>query len=196
MNPSPMAVASGPGDEAHAGGRSNRTLAWAAALLAGLALAGLVLGSMVEGEEAAGGGEGEELLEEVGGGWAGWGSLGLMAGTFFFGWARTGVALTRPSSLLRRWRVDAHVWTSTVALALALLHTVELVVLGEFVGWLSGTLATVYLVGLFATGWWRPYLVDRWGLSRWRIVHWVLAVGVLVLSGLHWLAIEGALPRP
>lgn len=91
--------------------------------------------------------------------------------------------------------MDLHIWTSTIALGLALLHTVELVFLAEFVGWLSGTLATVYLAALFVTGWWRPRLVRSWGLTRWRIVHWVLAIGVLVLSGLHWLAIEGGLPR-
>lgn len=188
-----MALAS----EDQASGQSNRTLALAAGILLSLSLVGLALGLTIASEEAgetSRAGE-EELLEEIGGGWAGWGSLGLMVGTFLLGWARTGVALTRPVDLLRRFRVDLHIWTSTLALALALLHTVELVLLEEFVGWVSGTLATVYLAGLFVTGWWRPYFVKSWGLTRWRIVHWLLAVGVLVLSGLHWLAIEGGLPR-
>jgi hypothetical protein len=96
--------------------------------------------------------------------------------------------------LLRRFRVDIHIWSSTIALALALLHTVELVVLEEFVGWLSGSIATVFLAALFVTGWWRPYFLQAWGRSRWRIVHWLLAIGVLVQSGLHWLALEGELP--
>jgi hypothetical protein len=75
-----------------------------------------------------------------------------MVGTFFLGWARTGIPLTRPIAALQRLRVDVHVRTSTIAPGLALLHTVELVVLDEFTGWLSGTFATVYLVLLFVTG--------------------------------------------
>jgi hypothetical protein len=121
------------------------------------------------------------VLEAIGGEWAGLASMFLMLGTFFLGWARTGVPLTTPVDLLRRLRVDIHVWTSTLALALAGLHTVELVALGEFDAWLSGTFATAYLAALFATGWWNPALVDSWGRTRWRIVHWLLAVGVLVV---------------
>jgi hypothetical protein len=179
----------------HAGRQTDRSLALAAVVVVAASLVGAGLG-VAAGAEAPGEAEGgEDLLEEIGGGWAGWGSLALMVATFFLGWARTGVALTRPVELLRRWRVVVHIWTSTIALGLALLHTVELVLLDEFVGWLSGTIATVYLLALFVTGWWRPYLEPRWGRSRWRIVHWLLALGVLAMSGLHWLAIEGALPR-
>jgi len=190
----PMAAASSE-DRDHAGRQTDRSLAIAAIVIVAASLIGAGLGMVADGEEEAAGGEEEDLLEEIGGGWAGWGSLGLIAGTFFLGWARTGVALTRPIRLLRRWRIDIHIWTSTVALGLALLHTVELVLLAEFVGWLSGAIATVYLLALFVTGWWRPYFEGRWGRMRWRIVHWLLAIGVLVLSGLHWLAIEGQLPQ-
>lgn len=193
-----MAIASERGDDRlHAGGQSNRSLRWAAVILVASSLVGLALGGTLlaeEGTESGGEASGEELLEEIGGGWAGWSSLVLIVATFFLGWARTGVPLTKPVDLLRRFRVDIHIWSSTIALGLALLHTVELVLLEEFVGWLSGTLATLYLGALFVTGWWRPYFVESWGLTRWRIVHWVLAIGVLALSGLHFLAIEGELP--
>lgn len=169
------------------------SLALALGLMLGAAAVGGVLGTIVAGEEASGreAGEGEDLLEEIGGGWSGWASLGLMVGTFFFGWARTGTWLTRPSTVLTRLRVDVHIWTSVGVLALALLHTVELLVLDETLGWLSGTFSTVFLGGLFVTGWWRRDLVDSWGLTRWRIVHWLLAVGAILHGVLHWMAIEG-----
>jgi hypothetical protein len=70
--PGSMALPAPDADSVHAGGQTNASLAVAAGLILAASVGGLVLGSLVEGEEAAGGeAEGEELLEEIGGGWAG-----------------------------------------------------------------------------------------------------------------------------
>jgi hypothetical protein len=110
-----------------------------------------------------------------------------MLATLVLGWAWTGVPLMLR---WRRHRVDVHNWVSIGVLALAAAHTAQFMAWGDDRGWLSGWLSNVLLLALFATGWWRAYWVRRWGRATWRVVHWELALGALVLAFMHWALIE------
>jgi hypothetical protein len=158
----------------------------------GMLVVAIALGAVVglaAGPWAAG--EGESEAAEFLGGFNGIAPLILGSVTFFLGWALSGRWLLRPvGDTLRRHRVGIHTWTSMAALAMVLIHTVGLLAREDMRGWASGAASTLLFVALFATGWWRPYYVRKWGLRTWRWVHWELALGALLLGFEHWLIIE------
>jgi hypothetical protein len=118
-------------------------------------------------------------------------AMWVSIGTIFFGWAWVGHRLTAPIQWLQDHRLDVHIWASVAATGFAVFHTAEMLAYPLTVGWISGTLATVYLLGLFVTGWYYPRLREAWGKIQWRTVHWVLAVGTAVLAVLHFLITDG-----
>jgi hypothetical protein len=169
-----------------------RRVRWKTALAVGLMAAGTVAGALVGmlGPQTPldARAHGTTLTDaQEAGGILGLVATWVMVGTFFLGWAWTGVPLM---FRLRRHRVDVHNWVSIGVLALAALHTAQFMAWGDFRGWLSGWLSNLLLLALFVTGWWRAYWVRRWGRSTWRVVHWELALGALALAFLHWLLIE------
>jgi hypothetical protein len=149
------------------------------------AVIGLLGGPVTVGEETE--------VQELGGG-TGWVALGIMVGVVFQGWARTGSWLMQRTGPLRRHRIEIHNWISIGALGLALFHGIELMALGDFRGWLSGSVATILMIALFVHGWWRQQWIQAFGRRPWRIVHWELAVGAIAFSLLHWLLIEVSRP--
>lgn len=135
----------------------------------------------------------ESEVQEFFGGFSGFGSLFIAAGTILLGWAFAGRWMLRPfGQTLRRHRVGIHTWTSIAALVLALTHTFGLLGMGQTTAWLSGTVSLVMLVALFVTGWWRTSFVKAWGLKTWRWVHWELALAAVLMGFLHWAAFERA----
>ena len=168
---------------------SARRIQWttvlAVALMVGLCLAGLAVASLVRplplGQE--------NDAQELGGG-SGIAASVAMGVAFLLGWAWTGTPLLSRLGGLRRHRVDIHNWLSIGILALAGFHTFEFMRWGDFRGWLSGWLANALLLGLFATGWWRAYWIQRWGRATWRVVHWELGLGAIGFAALHWALIE------
>jgi hypothetical protein len=153
------------------------------------AIGGSAFAGEMFGEEAEGGGESE--IKEFFGGFNGFGSLYVAAGTILLGWAFAGRwMLTLFGQSVRRHRVGIHTWTSIAALAMALAHTFGLLAMGETDGWASGTVSVVLMGALFVTGWWRTFWVRAWGLRTWRWVHWELALAAVLMGFLHWAAIE------
>jgi hypothetical protein len=163
-------------------------------LVGGASVLALVLGAIdthAPADYAPGYAAAETDVHEFLGGGSGWGALGVAAFTLFVGWTWTGIPLMRG---LRRHRVGFHTWTSLVALALALVHGLGLTRGGYTQGSLSGWLSTGMMVGLFVTGWWRAAYVDAWGLKTWRWIHWLLAVGAILIGVEHWALIEMSRP--
>jgi len=173
-------------EAAWAGGYSAQTVVWSTIGLVALAIAGLLVGLLGE-PRATGGRTPSKFLGDLTGQLAMW----VTIGTILLGWARAGHHLTKPIEWLSDHRLDLHIWTSIAATGLALFHTVEMLAYPLTVGWVSGTIATVYLLALFVTGWYYPRLREAWGEIQWRTVHWVLAVGAAGLGVLHFLITEG-----
>ena len=149
-------------------------------------------GSAFAGEMQPDGGDGgESEVKEFFGGFNGFTSLFVAAGTILLGWAFAGRWMLRPfGQTLRRHRVGIHTWTSIAALATGLAHTVGLLAMGETAGWASGAVSIVLMGGLFVSGWWRAAWVRSWGLRTWRWVHWELALAAVLMGFLHWAAVE------
>lgn len=173
-------------------GRANSTPRVVVALTILLfAIGGSAVAGELLGEEDGGEGGGESEVEEFFGGFNGFGSLYVAAGTILLGWAFAGRWMLRPfGQTMRRYRIGIHTWTSIAALAMALAHTFGLLAMGETDGWASGTVSVVLMGALFVTGWWRTYWVRSWGLRTWRWVHWELALAAVLMGFLHWAAIE------
>ncbi|HUR25681.1 MAG TPA: hypothetical protein VM327_06690 [Candidatus Thermoplasmatota archaeon] len=160
----------------------------------GMLVAAVALGAVVgltAGDWQAG--EGESEAAEFLGGFNGIAPLVIGVVTLFLGWALSGRWLLQPlGETLRRHRVGIHTWSSLAALAMVLIHTVGLLARKDTRGWASGAASALLFVALFATGWWRPFYVRKWGLRTWRWVHWELALGALLLGFEHWLILEHA----
>jgi len=134
----------------------------------------------------------ENEFQELGGG-TGWTSLVGMLVVTALGWAAIGTILFRRLGRIRPWRVEIHNWIAIVALGLALFHGLELMALGDFRGYLSGWAAVLLMFLLFIHGWWRSFWVRRYGLRKWRIVHWEVAAGALLFTTLHVVLIDEGL---
>lgn len=164
-------------------------LRWTTVLAVGvmvvLCLVGAAIGSIAHPVPAAVPSDAGEV-----GGWTGLAATFGMMFTFLLGWAFTGMPMVGLWKSLKGWRVEIHNWISIAILGLAGLHTFLFTAAQDYRGWVSGWLSNVLMVGLFVTGWWRPYYVKKWGRPTWRVVHWELALGAILFALVHWIGIE------